>query len=189
MPRNAKFTQDEIITKAVEIVENHGIEYLTARALGSVLGSSARPIFTTFNSMDEVISGVKTYAESIYQSFVSEGLKEDIAFKGVGKAYIRFAYEHPKLFQLLFMRENKSLPDTDVVLKYMDESYEKILNSITRNYPVQEEFAKQLYLDLWIYSHGIAVLIATKTCNFTEKEISDRLTTIFKSLIINGVKK
>lgn len=189
MPRNAKFDKNEIIEKAVDIVENKGIEFLTARSLGVALGSSARPIFTTFNNMDEVFEGVNAFAEKIYQSYVSKGLNEDIAFKGVGKAYIRFASEHPKLFQILFMNENKFLPDMNNVLKLIEGSYQKILDSITENYHVSEEFAKQLYLDMWIYSHGIAVLIATKTCKFSPNEISERLTTVFKGLIINGVKK
>lgn len=187
MPRKAKFSKDEIIIKAVEIVENKGIGFLTARALGEVLGSSARPIFTTFNNMDEVFEGVKAFADKLYQSYVAKGLEEDLAFKGVGTAYIRFASEHPKLFQVLFMSENNA--DLDNILYSIEGSYQKILDSITQTYPVSEDFARQLYIDMWIYTHGIAVLIANKTCKFTAEEISDRLTTIFKSLIVDGVKK
>lgn len=189
MPRNAKFTQNEIISKAIEIVENSGFGSLTARSLGIALGSSARPIFTTFNNMDEVFEGVYEYAENLYQGYIAEGLNNKIAFKGVGTAYIRFASEHPKLFQILFMSENKSLPDTNNVLKLIEGSYQKILDSITQNYGVNEDSAKKMYLDMWIYSHGIAVLIATKTCKFSADEISERLTTVFKGLIINEVRK
>ena len=65
MPRNAKFNKEEIILKAIDIVESQGIEFLTARSLGEWLGSSSRPIFTTFDSMDDVICGVNQFANDL----------------------------------------------------------------------------------------------------------------------------
>ncbi len=189
MPQKAKFTKEEIIQAALLMTEEEGIERLTARSLGERLHSSARPIFTTFRNMEEVLDGVQKSAYAIYQSYVEEGLKANPAFKGVGTAYIRFASEHPKLFQLLFMQEQKKVPGPDEVLGQVDGSYEKIMRSITDTYPVSEEFAKKLYLHLWIYSHGIAVLITTKMCRFSADEISNMLTDIFKGLITEGLKK
>ena len=66
MPPKAKFTRDIIIQAGLSIVRENGIEALTARALGAKLGSSARPIFTVFQSMDEVQAEVKESAKSIY---------------------------------------------------------------------------------------------------------------------------
>lgn len=188
MPQKAKFTKEEIINSAVNIVEDKGIEFLTARSLGEKLGSSSRPIFTTFKNMDEVLTGVFAYANNLYQSYVAEGLKEPIAFKGVGKSYIRFASEHPKLFQVMFMKEQVDVPNLNNVLGIIEDSYGAILNSITGSYKVSENFAKELYEHMWIYTHGIACLIVNKMCKFSADEISEMLTTIFKSLIINGVK-
>ena len=54
MPPKAKFDKDEIMKTALSIVENDGMDALTARTLGQRLGSSARPIFTVFKNMDEV---------------------------------------------------------------------------------------------------------------------------------------
>ena len=54
MPPKAKFTRDEILEMAFQIAKEEGIDAVTARELGSRLGSSARPIFTVFENMDEV---------------------------------------------------------------------------------------------------------------------------------------
>ncbi len=189
MPQKAKFSKEEIISAAIDIIENDGIQFLTARSLGEKLGSSSRPIFTTFNNMDDVLKGVTVYANNLYQNYVSRGLKEVIAFKGVGTSYIRFAVDHPRLFQLLFMKENETIPNSSNILGIIETSYQAILDSITNAYHVSEDFAKELYLHMWIYTHGIAVLIVNKMCKFSSEEISNMLTTIFKSLIINGVKK
>lgn len=183
MPQKAKFSKKEIIDAAVSIVENTGLAALTARALGEKLGTSPRPIFTTFNNMDEVIKGVFDYANRLYQSYVATGLEQTPAFKGVGTAYITFAKEHPKLFQLLFMKEQTEVPDLNSVLGIIEDSYFEILNSITRSYNVDEKFAKKLYLHMWIYTHGIAVLTVNGMCRFSGEEISDMLSEVCKSLI------
>ena len=54
MPPKAKFTREEVISAALEIVRANGEEALTARSLGEKLGSSARPVFTLFDSMEEI---------------------------------------------------------------------------------------------------------------------------------------
>ena len=183
MPPKAKFTREEVISSAFEIVKYEGLEALTARALGEKLGSSARPLFTLFGSMDEIRGEVIAKATKLYDGYVSEGLKQTPAFKGVGTSYIRFAAEQPKLFTLLFMREQSEQPTKDNILGAIDGNVEEILQSVIDGYGLSRENAKALYMHLWIYSHGIAVLIATKVCAFTAEEISEMLTQVFVSLL------
>jgi len=59
MPRKALFTKEEIIKKSFEIIRQHGPQALTARSLAATLGSSPRPIFTIFNTMDEIRAEVR----------------------------------------------------------------------------------------------------------------------------------
>ena len=183
MPPKAKFKKEEIVSAALEIVREKGPEALTARSLGDKLGSSARPIFTVFESMKELQNSVIAAVNDLYNSFVDEGMKEDIPFKGVGKAYIRFAAEYPKFFQLLFMREQESVPDINNILGLIDENSEKILSSISGTYGLDDNQSRELYAHMWIYSHGIAVLIATKVCAFTADEVSRMLTAVCGNLI------
>lgn len=185
MPPKAKFTKEQITKTALEIVKKEGFENLTARALGKKLGSSACPIFTVFENMEEVEKSVLQAAKAVYKKYVEKGLAEPIAFKGVGMQYILFAIQEPKLFQILFMREQASVPDIGNVLPLIEESYEKILLSITETYQLKKETAERIYQHLWIYTHGIASLYTTKMCGFTEKEISEMMTEIFKGLLKN----
>ncbi len=188
MPPKAKFTREEIIAAALEITRKNGIEAVTARELGNVLNSSARPIFTVFKNMDEVISEVLKTAMSIYNEYIKEGMKETPAFKGVGMSYIKFAMHEEKLFQLLFMREQDEVKDIDNVLASIDENYEIILESVKDLYKLYDDEALGLYQNIWIYTHGIATLCATKVCNFTEGEVSRMLTEVFTGLLIK-IKK
>ncbi len=183
MPPKAKFSKEEVIETALKIVQNEGFEALTARALGGELGSSPRPIFTVFNSMEEVQNEVITAAKALYFKYQEKGLNEKLAFKGSGMEYIKFAAEQPKLFQLLFMKQAESVPATGDVLMLLDEHYGQILKSVRDEYGFGYQTAKELYLHLWVYSHGIAALIATNVCKFTENEISAMLSEVCVALI------
>lgn len=183
MPPKAKFSEEQIIETAFEIVRSYGMAALTARSLAEKLNSSPRPIFTVFDSMEEVQNEVVNKAKTLYKSYVDAGLSEEKAFRGVGKAYIRFAVEEEKLFKILFMQELTGEPEKDSVLYLIYKNYEDILHSIEREYGFEQNTAKSFYLHLWIYSHGIASLSATKVCKFSENEIANMLDEVGASLV------
>lgn len=191
MPPKAKFTRDEIIEKALDIVHTEGIDRLTSRELGAQLGSSARPIFTVFESMDEVKLEVIRHARELYRQYVDRGLKARLAFQGVGVAYITFALEEPKLFQLLFMNAQTTKDDAgeavsvnvSQILPLIDDSYEKILRSVQEPYGLDRQTADRLYQHLWIYTHGIAAMCATRLCNYTMEQMKEMMKEVFDGLL------
>lgn len=185
MPPKAKFTKEEITKTALEIVKTDGFEALTSRELGTRLGSSARPIFTVFKNMEEVQQAVIQSAKMLYREYVKKGLTEEHPFKGVGTQYILFSIHEPKLFRLLFMTEQAQIPNLSGVLPLIEESYEQILLSLQDDYGINKRLAEKLYRHLWIYTHGIATLCATKMCRFTGDEISSMITEVFTSLLKN----
>ena len=185
MPPTAKFTKEHIAKTALNMVREQGLDILTARELGKRLGSSSCPIFTLFKNMDEVQQSVIESAKALYKEYVEKGLAQTPAFKGVGTQYILFAANEPNLFQLLFMTQQKAVPNIDGILPLIDESYEQILMSIVTGYDIPRSEAQKLYRHLWIYTHGIATLCVTKMCHFTEEEISAQMSEVFVSLLKN----
>lgn len=183
MPPKAKFIREEIISAAFNIVKRYGMDALTARSLAEELGSSPRPIFTVFNNMEEVQAAVISAANSLYSQYEDEFMAGGNPFKGSGMGYLRFAAEQPKLFQLLFMKEMESVPNLETVLVHLDGYYDKIVNAVMKTYGFSRETAKTVYLHGWIYTHGIASLIATNVCKFTDEEISLMLDEVVGSIV------
>ena len=187
MPPKAKFTKEEIIDAAVGIVREFGLDQLTARALSARLSSSARPIFTVFEGMEEVQSEVKIAARKIYDGYIRAGLsaksKNEPCFKRVGEQYVLFAMTEPKLFQLLFMTEQPRVEPFCKVLPTIEDSYAEILGSIKSAYGLSERSAVRVYEHLWVYTHGIATLCATRTCGFSKAEIGNMLSEAFAGII------
>ena len=183
MPPKCKFTREEIIQTALDIAKSEGTAFITARSLGTKLGSSSKPIFSVFENMEEVQAEVQKAAKALYAEYVQVGLHQELAFKGVGTQYILFAIKEPKLFQLLFMSEQSQKPSVAGILPIIDESYDQILQSVQNGYGLGKKDAENLYRHLWIYTHGIAVLCATNMCSFTAEEISRMMTEVFVSLL------
>lgn len=185
MPPKCKFTRDEITQATFDLAKAEGFEAVSARALGTRLGSSTRPIFSLFKSMEEVLAEVREAARALYGKYIALGLNQtDMpAFKGVGMQYIRFAITEPKLFQLLFMSEQPGKPTVKNVLPVIDENYPQILASIQDSYSFDLSQSEKLYRHLWIYTHGIAVLCATNMCTFTADVMSQMLTEVCTAMI------
>ena len=186
MPPKAKFTKKEIADAALQIYREEGIDALTSRNLGKKLGSSACPIFTVFSGMDEVQEAMIESAKELYKNYVDKGLSQDIPFRGVGEQYVLFAINEPRVFQLLFMNEGEVVPSVNNALPLLDESYDRILRSIMSDFSIEEKSAERIYRHLWIYTHGIACLCATKTCRFEQADIQEMLTELFLSLLKNA---
>ena len=182
MPPPCKFTKEEIIQASLNLVRESGVGARTARTLGARLGASSKPIFSIFENMEEVVTETLKAAKNEYNQIIQIALSQQHPFKNVGTQYILFAKKEPKLFQWLFMTEQNKEKDLTGILPLIDENYEKILASIQEEYPVSKPTAEELYRHLWIYTHGIAALTATKVCDFSREEISRMLTEIFVSL-------
>ena len=102
MPPKVKFSREEIIAAALDIVREGGLTALTARSLAAKLGSSAKPVFGLFENMQEVQTEVMIAANAEYQSFLRTEMMRGTykPYKASGMAYIRFAKEEKELFKL-----------------------------------------------------------------------------------------
>lgn len=184
MPPKPKFTKEEIVAAALELVSKNGIESLTARELSLYLGSSARPIFTVFKSMEEVAQAVREAAMDKYEEFVSRALDYFPEFKKYGMQMVAFSKQEPKLFQLLFMTENKSAECFNDVFPILGKTARACIEIIERDYKLEPDMAMLLFEHAWIHNFGICVMCAMGTCRFTDDEISEMLSDNFMGMMM-----
>lgn len=184
MPPKPKFTKEEIVAAALELVSKNGIESLTARELSLYLGSSARPIFTVFKSMEEVAQAVREAAMDKYEEFVSRALDYFPEFKKYGMQMVAFSKQEPKLFQLLFMTENKSAECFNDVFPILGKTARACIEIIERDYKLDPDMAMLLFEHAWIHNFGICVMCAMGTCRFTDDEISEMLSDNFMGMMM-----
>lgn len=183
MPPKPKFSKEEIINVALKIVSERGLDALTARELGKTLNSSARPIFTIFNNMEELIDEVKTAAMNKYISY-KENISADMPyFKQMGMKMVLFGLYEPKLYQLLFMQEFKNTNNFEDLFEHLGTDAKVSVEHICKDYQLDIESSKLLFENMWIYTFGIGTLCATKVCKFSEQKLSDLLSNEFNALL------
>ena len=179
MPPKFKFTREQIVAAALEVTRKNGITGLTARGLAAELGSSAKPIFGLFQNMEEVQREVVSAANTLYQSYIKKGMADSKfpPYKASGIAYIQFAKEEKELFKLLFMRDR-----TDERIEENREEIRPILDLIMKNLGIDENEAYFFHLELWLYVHGIATMIATNYLEWDIEFIDKALTDAYQGL-------
>lgn len=179
MPPKFRFTREEIISAALRITQKSGLSGLTARALAAELNSSVKPIFGLFENMEEVHRAVYSAAYDLYQRYLQEDMQKGKypPYKASGMAYIRFAKEERELFRLLFMRDRS--------LEAPEENREEIrplLELIQRNLGLSEDAAYLFHIEMWLFVHGIATMIATSYLDWQDELISRVLTDAYMGL-------
>ena len=184
MPPKPKFTKEEIVAAALALVSEKGTEALTARELGLRMGSSARPIFTVFQSMEEVQRQLRQAAMERFDSFAERVMHYTPAFKQFGMQMILFAQEEPRLFRLLFMTENTRARSFEDVFAQLGDTARLCVGLIERDYGLTELEAMELFRHVWIHTYGIGALCATGMCSFTEEEINEMLGHDFAAMML-----
>ena len=176
-PRN-KFTREEMVAAALRVVRAKGIDALTAKTIAEELGTSTRPIFTGFGSMDDVRRAVYAAAEEVYDGYTRQGLREEIPFLGVGKQYIRFAREEPELYRLLFLTRGREYSAMGS-MRHLQTLVHPTLMAV---YHITAAEADLYFRNLWLVVHSLSTLIVTGDCGYSDQEISQILTGISISI-------
>ncbi len=184
MPPKPKFTREEIVQTALKVVSQKGAEALTAKELGAALGSSTRPIFTLFNSMNEVQEEVRKATMHRFENFAAQKLPDMPLFKQVGMQMVLFGAREPKLYQLLFMQENRNAVSFNDVFGDLGPTAQKCIELIREEYSMTEEEAKLLFENVWIYTFGVGALCATRVCRFSEAQLGQMLSTEFQAMML-----
>ena len=178
-PRN-KFTREEMVEAAVNVVREKGIDALTAKALASELGVSTQPVFTCFHTIEEAKREVRTAAERMYDSYMEEGLHMKVPFLGVGMQYINFAKEEPQLYRMLFLPTSED--GSSSVIDALHHSQNLVRESLQQTYHIDAQTADRYYRDMWLVVHSLATLVVTGGSPYSEEEMGHILTGFSVSL-------
>lgn len=184
MPPKAKYTREEIISKAFEMTRQKGIDAVVARELGKELGTSSSPIFTAFKNMEELQKEVRKVAMREFEAYVRDAVNYTPAFKYVGLKMIEFAMKEPKLFQLLYMREHDGSQTYAMLIEELGDTVEVCIELIRKDYGLTRAEAEMVFRQVWLHTFGICVLVAGRVCRMTPEEISEMLSMEFKGTLM-----
>ena len=178
MPPKVKITKKDIIEMTLSLVRESGAGAINARGIANALNCSTQPIFSNFESMEDLERSVFAAAFEKYLGFITSELKSEKypPYKAYGMAYIRFAKEERELFKLIFMCDRQGeefAPSSD---------FEASVEMIMQANGCDRETAELMHLEMWVCVHGIATMLATSFLELDFELISRMLTDVYQGL-------
>ena len=181
MPPIKKIQREDIISCALDLLKKEDITSLNARRIAHELNVSVQPIFYNFTSMEDLKKEVYDEVYRIYQNYMKEGSKAPNSYKGMGLSYIRFARDYPNYFRLIFMQETTMSPESLITNDSMgNDVIQKGMELTGFSYEEQKDF----HVRVWIFTHGLATLVATNTICIQDDEIESLLESTVREMII-----
>ena len=181
MAKALLITKENIVKGAVKLINDDGWLNLNARSLAKHLGISTKPLYRIYNNMDEINKDVLIEINRQYDEFINSKIDSKKALLTLCIAYVEFANDYKNLFCSLFLSDNLKWKKIEDVF---DEKWNQstIINLVNKHGFSFEE-AKELFLHMWLYSNGLATLIATNQIKLDEEKIMIRLVKIYKNLV------
>ena len=168
MARKESVTKETILNAAFELLQEEGVTQVTARKLAAKANCSTQPIFRIYSNMDELIEELFVKACEFFEAFYEQSDRHTVTpFVQLGNVYIKFAAEHKKLFEFIFLspeRYGRSMYDlVNGNAGYVSREIQSAASQGCQN-------ASELFMKMWIFIHGAASMSITGDYDLTEEE-------------------
>ena len=177
MPPKQRITREMILEKSFAMFCREGMGAVNARSVAKALNCSTQPIFSYFEGMEDLRGAIEQKARDAFAEAVASA-SESGSFVRCGTAYIRLAYEQPRLFARLLM----SVGSEESIALYAEGVEERLKSALAGQYGIDEQQTDRLYRDLWVFVHGLACLVAVGRLAFDEQAVEQRLSAVSEVL-------
>lgn len=182
MPPKMKISRDMVIEAAFEIARAFGAERINARMVAQRLGCSTQPVMYHFAAMEELKKSAYQRADVFHAEYLLNIEANQDVMLNIGLNYIRFAAQEPNLFRFLFQSGYGGQRNLAELLD--DEALEPVLSAMQTAMGLDMRQTKEIFVQLAMFAHGYASLIANGGLKYEEQEAAQRLTCAFRGAIL-----
>lgn len=183
MPPKAELTKEKVLSAAFELVRKQGFEAITARNVAQSLNCSTQPIYSLYNSIDELKASVYDKAAEFSRRCMAE-YQESVNSPALNLTigFLYFAQNEKQLFRTLYLSGyRKYNPQTDQFLG--EELTTLYMRHSKRLHDVPNEQLKRIYLKLMIYLIGIGTLLNSDTLELDMNEAIEMIREMYEMLL------
>jgi len=183
MTPKVKFSKIDVLQAAFRLVQKQGPQALNARNIAKNLGSSTQPIFSYYQNMSELKAELFEMVKQYHSNYFNKVEINDDLLVNIGMAYIEFAMEEPHLFMMMFMSFGfTSVKLSDFFLAFDDSCNVKLEQAFEQIFNMQSPSVYPLFIDVWLYAHGIASMLVMNQLPTPKEEIKEMLRSLYSLL-------
>lgn len=171
MPKQ-RITKEMVVDAAFEIARTQGTEQILVKNIAHRLGCSVQPIYSYCNNMEGLYRDVEEKAACFIQEYLSSHIDKNNFFQSTGHTYIQLAKEEPHIFRMFILRKRESIHSLEDL--YQNEANPQMAQFIADDLGVSLTKAKELHLNMLIYTIGIGTILATAAPDIFTDEIFAR---------------
>jgi len=149
-----KFPKDDIIQAGLDLIESGGLENFTALNIAKKLGSSVKPIYLHWESMDELKGEIFKKIVARMKEYLYKDYGEDLEILNIAIGQILFAWDHMKLYLALYLQKDEKY--LNIINEFGQETIERIMKDKALD-GVPQGPIMGLYLQMSTYMHGFIV--------------------------------
>lgn len=168
MPKQ-RITKEMVVDAAFEIARNSGMEQVMVKNIADKIGCSVQPIYSYCKNMDGLRQDVIQQVNRFIQGYVVKHINKDDLFRSTGKSYIQLAQEEPHLFRIFILHQREEISSLNDL--YQSEANPHTAEIIAKELNISVERAKQLHLNMLIYTIGIGTIFLVTTPGISTDEI------------------
>lgn len=179
MARKETITKGDLIQAAFMILQEDGIEQVTARKLASKANCSTQPIFRIYRNMEELIEELFGKACEFFHDYYERFPRQTVTpFVNLGQAYIKFAAEHNKIFEFVFLSSERFGRSMYDLVNGNGGYVSREIHAATSQGCSD---ASGLFMKMWIFIHGAACMSLTGDYDLSEQETMQMLKEVYHS--------
>lgn len=159
MPPTPIITKQDIINAGIQLIRENGIRSINARSLAKSLSCSTKPLFRIYKNMEELKKDIKKELDNYYNDFMEKNMTNENRLLSQGISYIEFARSEKMIFSSLFMNMTMAGSSLqDIIHAEWNRASIENAKALTG---LSTEKAEMLFINFWLYSHGIATQIVS----------------------------
>lgn len=176
-----KITEDMLLEAAFELLRAEGESALSARTIAQRAQCSVQPIYSLFTDMQTFIARLYEYAREWVKHYnLLHARPDGNLLASNGYNHLRLAQSESNVFHFLYLSAHMRASSIEDV--FASVALDGVQNFIEGLGAPTPKAAHELYLNVIVYTHGLASMVAT-AADLPNSELDERMNAAFEAFL------
>lgn len=185
MPR-ARVEKERLLEAAMQLLEERGQAGVTVAGIAARAGCSVVPVYSWWNSMNDMWAELDSVIARRIRSMVAERLNPDDPLRSTGRAFAAVAAEHPHLFRAFAGMRRPDITSLSELAAH--EADPAVAVDLADRLHIPLDAAQQLHLHMLIYNVGLCTIYASCSTEMAPGEIFSQLEKAYEAFAAGAVR-